>query len=104
MSEYIPEWVAMVNNPDTSNAISDISHVISQLFEYVPYRFQELNLHMEMIEPNTATAQYLVAVLRTSFSWRNQLPYWTTLRIKSYDSIMAQGLNANQILRGLNNC
>jgi hypothetical protein len=97
----IPAWVEQVNNPNAARHPYDLSLVTKAIFTYLPYDLKELNSCLEMINPDIATGSYLNLVLRTTSSFKGNLPYWETLKIKTYHALIEKSLNADLIMQGL---
>lgn len=87
----------------TRNALDDvdaISETVESVIDAVTW-FGPTSVSLEEIDIVYANASHLVAVLRSTFNWRHQVPGWFVALQAAPEILAAQGLNPEEELFGL---
>lgn len=97
----IPEWLEVINNPvknkDGSNLKILIYSIMDQLEQEGP---NVTNDFLKQVQIEYAHPSLLVAIISSSFSYRNSMPEWFILRDRMVKQFVAQGKNIKS-LKGL---
>lgn len=85
------------NGPDDVDAISEtVESVIDALTWFGPR-----SVSFDDFDVSYANASHLVAVLRTTFNWRREVPGWSNALRAAHQVLADQGLNPEDELFGL---
>jgi hypothetical protein len=102
-------WVINVNNTNAPNSIFAISKTINSLIRHMESdkdnQLNNINSALESINPETVNPYHMVAVLRSLYSVRVQVPSWKVVEKNLRQRLSERGLNseydANVLMHGL---
>lgn len=93
-------WRANLSNPSADGSVDAISDTVDSLLEAIEFGGPSLvkldNLNFEFIN-----AEHLIAILRTTFTWKEEVPGWRAALNAAPAILEKQGLNPSEELFGL---
>lgn len=92
-----------VSQTDSLSAINSLSEIINSLLDEVElFGAAAVDGALARIDVTRARDSHLVAVLSTLFTWRSELPSWTTLRDRTVVELGRRGFdNLDVAMQGL---
>lgn len=99
-SEVVPVWLAAVNNRDSAIDMDGIALTIRSISEEIANQnFTEIDF--SRINRESPNPQHLVALLRTTYPFRDKILGWSDLRDFSRAFLSKKGYSTESVMRGL---
>ena len=98
------KWLAIINDKEKSKDrdVNQLSEFIGSMFEHLMQEGHlSMNEQFEKIQVKDVNVSLLVAIIRTTFSFRKNMSHWSELRDKIAEEIQSKNLDSKKILRGL---
>lgn len=99
-TETLPVWLAAVNNRDSAIDMDGIALTIRSISEEISNQ-NFTAIDFSKINRNSPSPQHLVALLRTTYPFRDKIHGWSDLRDFSREFLSEKGYSTELVMRGL---
>jgi hypothetical protein len=99
-SYVVPKWLKAVGNPQEPVDVDSISKTVEATFQALE-KSGPTGIDLQGLVPDGVQGEHLVAVLRVTFRWRQQVPGWQQALAVAEAALTKQGLDARDALTGL---
>lgn len=94
-----PAWAALVNNAASATDMLTISETIESIAAEV--QSDPCRIDLNRINRKSPNPQHLVAVLRTTYAFKDKIPGWSELRDFSKAYVEKKGFLPARVMKGL---
>jgi len=93
-------WRTQLLDPTSNTDVDSISETVDSVLEAAT-NFGPSHVDLASLDLSYANAEHLVAVLRATFVWREQIPGWKAALAAAPDTLRRFGLDPAAVLQGL---
>lgn len=93
-------WLTNVNDANASTTAKSLAKTINTLMA-VLRAGDVAAINLSLIDRGTPSAEHLVAILRSLYSWRETIPGWRELHDFAKVNLASRNYDAERLLRGL---
>ena len=92
----------MENNNPLNNSTIELQQITEILFELTNKgQFDTIDQQYKLSNVNSMNIETMLVMLKTVYVFRNRLKNWIEFRDKCYGEIVARGLDASILMKGL---